>query len=140
MFEEGDQHSIKHSSRGTALPETSRSFLTATFFFLPHTSPPPAFFSFFLFWWQQTAASNRRRQTRGGREVQERWRRLGNFLRKSLETAPRGNSGGSSLAASSGEDGRTDGYTTHLTSVSAQGRRNAGKSHFATVRSTWRFC
>lgn len=28
----GDQHSIKHSSRGTALSETSRSFHTDTFF------------------------------------------------------------------------------------------------------------
>lgn len=55
------------------------------------------FFFSFLFWWQQTAASNQRQQTRGGREVQERWRRLGNFLHKNLETPPRGNSGGSLL-------------------------------------------
>ena len=65
----GDQHSFKHSSRGTVLPETSRSFLLFTVLVEAAAAEP----------W---------------RRVQERWRLLVNFLHHTLEAPPKEKWGG----------------------------------------------
>lgn len=119
----GDQHSIKHSSRGTALPETSRSFLTATFFFF---FP----FLFFLFYF---GGSRRQRATRGNKPGEvgkskkggDAWvtscTRILKHHREGTREAP---------CCSSGEDGWI--YDTLDLSFSI-GKTKRRKSHFAIV-------
>lgn len=103
----GDQHSIKHSSRGTVHPETSRSFLLLCILV--------------------AAAGSQQQPTRGGKSKKggDSWLTSCTIILKHHRERTR-------EAAAAAAGARTNGYTAHLTSFSAVKRhkKRGKKKHF----------
>lgn len=107
----GDQHSIKHSSRGTVLPETSRSFLLLCILV--------------------AAAGSQQQPARGGKSKKggDSWLTSCTIILKHHRERTRE---AAAAAAGARTRTRTNGYTAHLTSFSAVKRhkKRGNKKHF----------